>query len=71
MHVVILTSEVYGREEFTYHTFEEAMAAVRHFAEESLRHCKADGIEREIAYYATPDSKDAPPELEILPKLRA
>jgi hypothetical protein len=70
MHTIKIKSEVYEPDEFTFATFEEAMAALRHFSEEALRQCRIDGIEREVAYYATPQSMDTPQEIEVTPKLR-
>lgn len=58
MHKVILFSDMYGGEEFTYDSFEEAMAGLRRLATEAIDCVARDGLEREVTFVASPETNE-------------
>jgi hypothetical protein len=53
---VILSSDVYGDEEFKYGTDEELLAAVGRLFEEGKKWARKDGIERDIIVRIEPQT---------------
>jgi hypothetical protein len=60
MHTVILYSEPYGGEKFTYDTFDEAMEGVIRLSKAALEGFTQDGIEREVTYVTSDETEDEP-----------
>lgn len=62
-HIVILSSELYGDDRFTYDSFEKAMAGLERLSKSAREHYEKDGIERRVSYVVEDDDEEEEEEL--------